>query len=156
MRFILGIVGFEVVLACLLFGLAGRMDLDLETFARLGQGRSLIDLVFPDDDEAFRLHMDFYVVVMAQMVSGSLLINEPLYAYRLHGKNFAANRSITLHVRAPPPRRQPSRRATQIDYITRARPPLQRRLPLGRAAQIDYITRARTPPGTAASRCNRP
>ena len=36
--------------------------------------RSLIDLVFPDDDETFRLHMDFYIVVMAQMVAGSLLI----------------------------------------------------------------------------------
>ena len=49
--------------------------------------RSLIDLVFPDDDEAFRLHMDFYIVVMAQMVAGSLLIDEALYSYRLHGRN---------------------------------------------------------------------
>jgi len=56
--------------------------------------RSLIDLVFPDDDETFRLHMDFYVVVMAQMVSGSLLIDEPLYSYRLHGKNFAADNPV--------------------------------------------------------------
>ena len=65
--------------------------------------RSLIDLVFPDDDEAFRLHMDFYVVVMAQMVSGSLLIDEPLYSYRLHGRNFAANNPILggrLHLSA--------------------------------------------------------
>ena len=65
--------------------------------------RSLIDLVFPDDDEAFRLHMDFYVVVMAQMVSGSLLIDEPLYSYRLHGKNFAANNPVLggrLHLSA--------------------------------------------------------
>ena len=52
--------------------------------------RSLIDLVFPDDDEAFRLHMDFYIVVMAQMVAGSLLIDEALYSYRLHGRNGAA------------------------------------------------------------------
>ena len=65
--------------------------------------RSLIDLVFPDDDEAFRLHMDYYVVVMAQMVAGSLLIDEPLYAYRLHGKNFAANNPVLggrLHLSA--------------------------------------------------------
>jgi glycosyltransferase involved in cell wall biosynthesis len=65
--------------------------------------RSLIDLVFPDDDETFRLHMDFYVVVMAQMVSGSLLIDEPLYSYRLHGKNFAANNPVLggrLHLSA--------------------------------------------------------
>jgi glycosyltransferase involved in cell wall biosynthesis len=65
--------------------------------------RSLIDLVFPDDDEAFRLHMDFYVVVMAQMVSGSLLIDEPLYSYRLHGRNFAANNPVLggrLHLSA--------------------------------------------------------
>ncbi len=65
--------------------------------------RSLIDLVFPDDDEVFRLHMDFYVVVMAQMVSGSLLIDEPLYSYRLHGKNFAANNPVLggrLHLSA--------------------------------------------------------
>ena len=65
--------------------------------------RSLIDLVFPDDDEAFRLHMDFYVVVMAQMVAGSLLIDEALYAYRLHGKNNAADNPVLggrLHLSA--------------------------------------------------------
>ena len=65
--------------------------------------RSLIDLVFPEDDETFRLHMDFYVVVMAQMVAGSLLIDEALYSYRLHGRNFAANNPILggrLHLSA--------------------------------------------------------
>lgn len=56
--------------------------------------RSLIELVFPDDDEAFRLHMDFYVVVMAQMVAGSLLIDEALYSYRLHGRNGAADNPV--------------------------------------------------------------
>jgi len=65
--------------------------------------RSLIDLVFPEDDETFRLHMDFYVVVMAQMVAGSLLIDEALYSYRLHGRNFAANNPVLggrLHMSA--------------------------------------------------------
>jgi glycosyltransferase involved in cell wall biosynthesis len=65
--------------------------------------RSLIDLVFPDDDETFRLHMDFYIVVMAQMVSGSLLIDEPLYSYRLHGRNGAADNPVLggrLHLSA--------------------------------------------------------
>jgi glycosyltransferase involved in cell wall biosynthesis len=65
--------------------------------------RSLIDLVFPDDDEKFRLHMDFYIVVMAQMVAGSLLIDEALYSYRLHGRNFAANNPVLggrLHLSA--------------------------------------------------------
>lgn len=56
--------------------------------------RSLIDLVFPDDDEAFRLHMDFYIVVMAQIVAGSLLIDEALYSYRLHGRNGAADNPV--------------------------------------------------------------
>ena len=56
--------------------------------------RSLIDLIFPDDEEVFRLHMDFYVVVMAQMVAGSLLIDEALYAYRLHGRNGAADNPV--------------------------------------------------------------
>ncbi len=56
--------------------------------------RSLIDLVFPEDDEAFRLHMDFYIVVMAQMVAGSLLIEEALYSYRLHGRNGAADNPV--------------------------------------------------------------
>ena len=56
--------------------------------------RSLIDLVFPDEDEAFRLHMDFYIVVMAQMVAGSLLIDEALYSYRLHGRNGAADNPV--------------------------------------------------------------
>ncbi|MCW5733670.1 MAG: glycosyltransferase family 2 protein [Enhydrobacter sp.] len=65
--------------------------------------RSLIDLVFPSDDEVFRLHMDFYIVVMAQMVAGSLLIDEPLYAYRLHGLNGAADNPVLggrLHLSA--------------------------------------------------------
>jgi len=47
--------------------------------------------------------MDYYIVVMAQMVAGSLLIDEPLYSYRLHGKNFAANNPILggrLHLSA--------------------------------------------------------
>ena len=56
--------------------------------------RSLIDLVFPEDDEAFRLHMDFYIVVMAQMAAGSLLIDEALYSYRLHGRNGAADNPV--------------------------------------------------------------
>jgi glycosyltransferase involved in cell wall biosynthesis len=56
--------------------------------------RALIDLVFPADDEAFRLHMDFYLVIMAQMVAGSLLLDDPLYAYRLHGRNFAASNAV--------------------------------------------------------------
>ncbi|MGD9881748.1 MAG: glycosyltransferase family 2 protein [Reyranella sp.] len=56
--------------------------------------RSLIDLVFPEDDETYRLHMDFYVVVMAQMVAGSLLIDDALYAYRLHGRNGAADNPV--------------------------------------------------------------
>jgi glycosyltransferase involved in cell wall biosynthesis len=65
--------------------------------------RSLIDLVFPEYDETYRLHMDFYVVVMAQMVAGSLLIDEALYSYRLHGRNFAANNPVLggrLHMSA--------------------------------------------------------
>jgi glycosyltransferase involved in cell wall biosynthesis len=65
--------------------------------------RSLIELVFPPDDETFRLHMDFYVVVMAQMVAGSLLIDEPLYSYRLHGRNGAADNPVLggrLHLSA--------------------------------------------------------
>jgi len=40
---------------------------------------------------------------MAQMVAGSLLIDEPLYSYRLHGRNFAANNPILggrLHLSA--------------------------------------------------------
>jgi glycosyltransferase involved in cell wall biosynthesis len=56
--------------------------------------RSLIDLVFPEDDETFRLHMDFYVVVMAQMVAGSLLIDEALYSYRQHDRNSAADNPV--------------------------------------------------------------
>ena len=56
--------------------------------------RSLIDLVFPDDDQVYRLHMDFYIVVMAQMVAGSLLIDEALYSYRLHGRNGAADNPV--------------------------------------------------------------
>ncbi len=81
--------------------------------------RSLIDLLFPEDDEAFRLHMDFYVVVLAQMVSGSLLIDEALYSYRLHGRNFAANNPILggrLHLSA---RNRGSTYAEMLDRMLR-------------------------------------
>ena len=47
--------------------------------------------------------MDFYVVVMAQMVAGSLLIDEALYSYRLHGRNGAADNPVLggrLHLSA--------------------------------------------------------
>jgi glycosyltransferase involved in cell wall biosynthesis len=56
--------------------------------------RPLVDLVFPPDGEVFRLHMDFYLVLMAQLVAGSLLVDEPLYAYRLHGRNQAAKNPV--------------------------------------------------------------
>jgi hypothetical protein len=56
--------------------------------------RSLIDLVFPEDDETFRLHMDFYAVVMAQMVAGLFLIDEALYSYRQHDRNSAADNPV--------------------------------------------------------------
>ena len=80
--------------------------------------RSLVDLVFPADDEAFRLHMDFYLVIMAQMVAGCLLIDDPLYAYRLHGRNFAASNPVLggrLHLA---PR---DLRATYDDMLDRMR-----------------------------------
>jgi hypothetical protein len=82
--------------------------------------RSVIDLVFPEDDETYRLHMDFYIVVMAQMVSGSLLIDEALYSYRLHGKNFAANNPVLggrLHMSA---RNWGSTYATMLDRMLAA------------------------------------
>ena len=82
--------------------------------------RSVIDLVFPEDDETYRLHMDFYIVVMAQMVSGSLLIDEALYSYRLHGKNFAANNPVLggrLHLSA---RNWGSTYATMLDRMLTA------------------------------------
>jgi glycosyltransferase involved in cell wall biosynthesis len=56
--------------------------------------RALVDLAFPPEDEAFRLHMDFYLVLMAQMIAGSLLIDDPLYSYRLHGRNLAASNPV--------------------------------------------------------------
>jgi hypothetical protein len=63
-----------------------RRAIDLEVL----MASSAIPFIFP----AARLHMDFYVVVMAQMVAGSLLIDEALYAYRLHGRNGAADNPV--------------------------------------------------------------
>jgi glycosyltransferase involved in cell wall biosynthesis len=79
--------------------------------------RALVDLVFPDDDEVFRLHMDFYLVLMAQLVAGSLLIDEPLYAYRLHGRNQAASNPVLggrLHLS---PRPLESTYGTMVDRM---------------------------------------
>jgi len=67
--------------------------------------RALVDLVFPEDDEVFRSHMDFYLVLMAQLVAGSLLIDDALYAYRLHGRNLSASNPVLggrLHLSPKP------------------------------------------------------
>jgi glycosyltransferase involved in cell wall biosynthesis len=85
--------------------------------------RALVELVFPADDEAFRLHMDFYLVIMAQLAAGSLLIDDPLYCYRLHGRNFAASNPVLggrLHLA---PR---DLRATYDDMLDRMRAALLR------------------------------
>jgi glycosyltransferase involved in cell wall biosynthesis len=49
--------------------------------------RDLIELVFPATDDQARLYLDYYLSTFCMLVAGGIAIHEPLYAYRMHGRN---------------------------------------------------------------------
>lgn len=56
--------------------------------------RSFIDLVMVPPDEVLRLYVDFYLATFACLLTGSIAIHEPLYAYRMHGANKHSNAAV--------------------------------------------------------------
>ena len=53
--------------------------------------RDLLELVFPATDEQLPLYLDFYLSNFCMLVAGGIALDEPLYAYRMHGKNSHSN-----------------------------------------------------------------
>jgi glycosyltransferase involved in cell wall biosynthesis len=53
--------------------------------------RSFVDLVLVPDDRALALYVDFYLSTLACLLSGVIALHEPLYAYRMHGRNKHSN-----------------------------------------------------------------
>jgi glycosyltransferase involved in cell wall biosynthesis len=49
--------------------------------------RSFVDLVLVAEDHRLRLYVDFYLSTLACLLSGVIALHEPLYAYRMHGRN---------------------------------------------------------------------
>jgi glycosyltransferase involved in cell wall biosynthesis len=53
--------------------------------------RDLLELVYPATDEQLPLYLDFYLSNFCMLVAGGIAIEEPLYAYRMHGMNSHSN-----------------------------------------------------------------
>ena len=56
--------------------------------------RGLIDLIYPETDEALRLYLDHYLSTFGVLIAGGIAIHESLYAYRMHGKNNHSTGSV--------------------------------------------------------------
>jgi glycosyltransferase involved in cell wall biosynthesis len=56
--------------------------------------RSFVDLVLTPTDEGLRLFVDFYLSTFAWLLTGVIAIHEPLYAYRMHGRNQHSNGKV--------------------------------------------------------------
>ena len=57
------------------------------TMASMMLRRSFVDLVLVPPDHDLRLYVDFYLSTFAGLLTGVIAIHEPLYAYRMHGRN---------------------------------------------------------------------
>lgn len=53
--------------------------------------RAFVDLVLQPSTEQLRLYVDFYLSSVAALLTGTISIHEPLYAYRMHGANKHSN-----------------------------------------------------------------
>lgn len=55
---------------------------------------AVLDLVMADDEAAFPINADYYLVVFAQFMAGSILVGETLGYYRVHGANHSTRNPI--------------------------------------------------------------
>jgi glycosyltransferase involved in cell wall biosynthesis len=56
--------------------------------------RDLVELIFPATDELLPLYLDFYLSNFCMLAAGGIAIEEPLYAYRMHGMNSHSNGKV--------------------------------------------------------------
>lgn len=56
--------------------------------------RAFVDMVLVPPLEDLRLYADFYLSTFAALLTGAIAIPQPLYAYRMHGKNKHSNASV--------------------------------------------------------------
>jgi glycosyltransferase involved in cell wall biosynthesis len=56
--------------------------------------RALLTLIAPDDAEGFRISADYYLVMLASIFTGCLIIEKPVSFYRLHGSNSFSNNPV--------------------------------------------------------------
>jgi glycosyltransferase involved in cell wall biosynthesis len=49
--------------------------------------RSFVDLVLVPENHHLRLYVDYYLSTLACLLTGVIALHEPLYAYRMHGRN---------------------------------------------------------------------
>ena len=56
--------------------------------------RSFVDLVLVPPDHVPALYLDFYLSTCAALLTGSIAINDALYAYRMHGNNKHSDGSV--------------------------------------------------------------
>jgi hypothetical protein len=65
------------------------------TMASMMFRRPLVDLMWVPPDEMLQLYVDFYLATFACLLTGSIAIEQPLYAYRMHGANKHSNAVVT-------------------------------------------------------------
>jgi hypothetical protein len=53
--------------------------------------REMLELIVPNDNELFRVHLDYYLASFSHALTGTLIIGTPLFCYRRHGTNKFAN-----------------------------------------------------------------
>jgi glycosyltransferase involved in cell wall biosynthesis len=76
--------------------LLGQWSIDAATNSMTGMmiRRSFVDLVLTPSDDDLRFGLDFYLSTFAWLLTGVIAIHEPLYDYRMHGKNQYSNGAI--------------------------------------------------------------
>jgi glycosyltransferase involved in cell wall biosynthesis len=64
------------------------------TTASMMLRRSFVDLVLVPSNDELRLYVDYYLSTFACLLTGAMAIHEPLYAYRMHGRNRHSNATV--------------------------------------------------------------
>ncbi|WP_422002761.1 glycosyltransferase [Reyranella sp.] len=57
------------------------------TTASMMLRRSFVDLVMAPPTQDLRLYVDYYLSTFAGLMTGAIAIDQPLYGYRMHGRN---------------------------------------------------------------------
>ena len=80
--------------------------------------RAVLDLIMPDNTEAFRVCADNYLCHFANLLGGSLLIPESYGCYRRHGANrFASNPVLGGHLPIGDLKRHPAHQVVRLSIL---------------------------------------